>query len=108
MEELPSGKIKEEPLSPGSEQPSSTSGNLAEAQPKGTPLGKQVKASPSPGRPQPIGAIAPTAAPRKLKAKLRGPSILRSALEIPTEVKLLAGSRKPKATSTPQKPRGVV
>ena len=103
-EKLPAGKIKEEPLSPGSEQPTPTSVNFAETQPKEIPLslGKQAKASPSPGRPQPIGAIAPTAAPQKSKAKVRGLSILCSALEIPPEVKLLAGSRKPKATSTPQ------
>ena len=42
------------------------------------------------------------AAPRKSKLKVRGLSILRSALEVPLEVKLLAGSKKPKATSTPQ------
>ena len=104
VEKLPTGNIKEEPLSPGSEQPTSTSVNFAETQPKeiSLSLGKQAKASPSPGRPQPIGAIAPTAAPRKSKAKFRGLSILCSALDIPPEVKLLAGSRKPKATSTPQ------
>ena len=60
---------------------------------------KTNKAPPPSGRPQPLGAIASTAAPRKSKVKTRGLSILRSALEIPPEVKLLAGSRKPKATS---------
>ena len=104
VEELPAGKIKEEPLSPGGRQPTPMSADFAEPQPKKIPsnLGKQAKASPSPGRPQPIGAVAPTAAPRKLKAKIRGLSILHSALEVPLEVKPLAGSKKPKATSTPQ------
>ena len=104
VEELPAGKIKEEPLSPGGGQPTPMLANSAEPQPKEIPssLGKQEKASSSPGRPQPIGAVAPTAAPRKSKAKIRGLSILHSALEVPLGVKLLASSKKPKATSTPQ------
>ena len=65
VEKLPAGKIKEEPLSPGGGQPTPTSAIFAEPQPKEIPSssGKQAKASSSPGRPQPIGAIAPTAAP---------------------------------------------
>ena len=41
------------------------SADFAEPQSKEVPLslGKQAKASSSPGRPQPIGAVAPTAAP---------------------------------------------
>ena len=57
-------------------------------------LGKQAKIPPSPKRPQPIGANAPTAAPRKSKLKIQGLSILCSMLEVPLEVKLLAGSKK--------------
>ena len=104
VEELPARKIKEEPLSQESGQSAPMSADFAEPQPKDVPLciGKQAKASSSPGRPQPIGAVAPTAAPQKSKSKIRGLSILHSALEVPLEVKLLAGSKKPKATSTPQ------
>ena len=85
-------------------QPTSASISSVESPSKEISLNskEQMKASPSSGRPQPIGEIAPTAAPRKSKSKIRGLSILRSALEIPPEVKLLAGSKKPKATSTPQ------
>ena len=98
------GKIKEEPMSPEEKQPTLASINSAETPSKEISLNskEQMKASPSSGRPQPIGEIAPVAASRKSKSKIRGLSILRSALEIPPEVKLLAGSRKPKATSTPQ------
>ena len=65
MEELYTRKIKEEPLSPESGQSAPMSADFAEPQPKDVPssLGKQAKASSSPGRPQPIGAVAPTAAP---------------------------------------------
>ena len=91
-------------MSPGRVQPTLASVSSAETPSKEVSLSleKQAKASPPSGRPQPIEAIAPTAAPRKSKAKIRGLSILQSALEIPPEVKLLAGNRKPKATSTPQ------
>ena len=91
-------------MSSGETQPTPASKSSAETPSKEISLNskEQMKASPSSGRPQPIGEIAPTAAPRKSKSKIRGLSILRSALEIPPEVKLLAGSRKPKATSTPQ------
>ena len=103
-EKLLAGKIKEEPMSPGRVQSTPASVSSAETPPKEISLSleKQAKASPPSGRPQPIGAIAPTEAPRKSKVKIRGLSILQSALEIPPEVKLLAGSRKPKATSMPQ------
>ena len=98
------GKIKEEPLSPMSGQSTPISVDFATPQLKtvSTGLGKQEKVSPSPKRPQPIGANAPIAASRKLKPKIRGLSILCSVLEDPLELKLLAGSRKPKATSMPQ------
>ena len=49
-----------------------------------------------------IAPVVPKAAPRKSKAKVRGLSLLRSALEVPSEIKLLAGGRKPMATSTLQ------
>ena len=69
VEDLPTGKIKEEPLSPKSGQSAPMSADFAEPQPKEVPLSlaKQAKASSSPGRPQPIGAVAPTAAPQKSK-----------------------------------------
>ena len=103
-EDPPAREIKEEPMSPKEAQLAPASVNSGETPPTDIPLKleKQEKVSPPSGRPQPIGAIAPTAAPRKSKAKSRGLSILRSALEIPPGVKLLASSRKPKATSTPQ------
>ena len=65
VEELPARKIKEEPLSPESGQSTPMSADFADPQLKdvSTGLGKQAKASSSPRRPQPIGAIAPTAAP---------------------------------------------
>ena len=56
----------------------------------------------SPTRPKPIGASIPLAAPRKPKPKARSFSVMCSALEVPLGVKLLAGNKKPKATSTPQ------
>ena len=72
VEELPTRKIKEEPLSPESGQSTPISADFADPQLKdvSTGLGKQAKASSSPRRPQPIGAIAPTAAPRKSKPKI--------------------------------------
>ena len=103
-ENLTARKTKEEPMSPGGAQSTAASKSSAKAPPGETSLDPKnpTKASLSSERPQPIGGLAPTAAPRKSKSKIRGLSILRSALEIPPEVKLLAGSRKPKATSTPQ------
>ena len=72
MEEQPARKIKEEPLSPESGHATSMSADFAEPQPKDVPssLEKQAKASSSPGRPQSIGAVAPTAAPQKSKSKI--------------------------------------
>ena len=100
------GKIKEEPMSPGGIQPTPGSVRSAETPPKETSVNpkKQTKASPPSGRSQPLGAIAPTVAPQKSKVKTRGLSVLA----IPPEVNLLASSRKPKATSTLQKPRSAV
>ena len=105
LKEVPlAEKIKEEPMPSGETQPTPASISSAETPSKEISLNSkgQMNASPSSGRPQPIGEMAPIAAPRKPKSKICGLSILRSALEIPPEVKLLAGSRKPKATSTPQ------
>ena len=103
-ESLTARKTKEEPMSPGGAQPTAASKSSARAPPEEISLDPRnpTEASLSSERPQPIGGMAPTAAPQKSKSKIRGLSILRSALEIPPEVKLLAGSRKPKATSTPQ------
>ena len=72
VEELPTRKIREEPLSPESGQSAPLSADFADSQLKdvSTGLGKQAKASFCPRRPQPIGAIAPTAAPQKLKPKI--------------------------------------
>ena len=103
-EALPIGKIKEEPMFPesGHSTPLSTSFTDSQFKAESPVLGKKGKISSSPKRPQPIGASAPTAPPRKSKPKVRGLSILRSALEVPLEVKLLTSVKKPKATSTPQ------
>ena len=103
-ENLLAGKIKEEPMSPGGVQPTAASKSSANAPLEEISLDPKnpTEASPSSERPQPIEGMAPIAALRKSKSKIRGLSILWSALEIPPEVKLLAGSRKPKATSTPQ------
>ena len=97
-------KIKEEPMFPESGLSTPISANFTDPQfeAESPSLGKQGKTPPSPKRPQPIGANAPTAAPQKSKPKIRGLSILHSALEVPLEVKLLTGSKKPKVTSTPQ------
>ena len=64
-EELPMGKIKEEPMSPESGQSTPISADFAAPQLKTVSpgLGKQAKISLSPKRPQPIGANAPTATP---------------------------------------------
>ena len=86
----------------GHSTPLSTSFTDSQFKAESPVLGKKGKISSSPKRPQPIGASAPTAAPRKSKPKVRGLSILRSALEVPLEVKLLTSIKKPKATSTPQ------
>ena len=103
-EELLVGKIKEEPMFPESGHSTPLSASFTDPQLKAeaTGLGKQGKISSSPKRPQPIGASASIAAPRKSKLKARGLSILCFALEVPLEVKLLASGKKPKATSTPQ------
>ena len=103
-ESLTARKTKEEPMSPGGAQPTAASKSSAKAPPEEISLDPRnpTETSLSSERPQPIGGMAPTAAPRKSKSKICGLSILRSALQIPLEVKLLAGSRKPKATSTPQ------
>ena len=103
-ENLTARKTKEEPMSPGGAQPTAASKSSAKASPEEISLDPKnpTEASLSSERPQPIGGMAPTAAPRKSKSRIHGLYILRSALEIPPEVKLLAGSRKPKATSTPQ------
>ena len=95
-------EIKEEPCSPKcSDEPfllsTSTTPQLKVASSK-----RKGKDSLSPKRPQPIRAIAPLAAPQKQKPKVRGLSILHSALEVPLKVKLLTSGKKPKATSTPQ------
>ena len=86
----------------GHSTPLSTSFTDSQFKAESPVLGKKGKISSSPKRPQPIGASAPTAAPRKSKPKVRGLSILCSALEVPLEVKLLTSVKKPKATSTPQ------
>ena len=86
----------------GHSTPLSTSFTDPQLKAESPVLGKKGKISSSLKRPQPIGASAPTAAPRKSKPKVQGLSILRSALEVSLEVKLLASGKKPKATSTPQ------
>ena len=103
-EELPVGTIKEEPMFPesGHSTPLSTSFTDPQLKAESPDLRKKGKISSSLKRPQPIGASAPIAAPRKSKPKVQGLSILCSALEVPLEVKLLTSSKKPKATSTPQ------
>ena len=101
---LPVGKIKEEPMFPesGHSTPLSTSFTDPQLKAESPVLGRKRKISSSLKRPQPNGASAPTAAPRKSKPKVQGLSILHSALEVPLEVKLLASGKKPKATSTLQ------
>ena len=102
-EELLVGNIKEEPVFPESGHSTPLSASFTDPQltAESPSLGKQGKISSSPKRPQPIGASAPTAVPRKSKPIIRGLSILYFALEIPLEVKLLASGKKPKAISTP-------
>ena len=102
-EVLPVGTIKE-PMFPesGHSTPFSTSFTYPQLKAESPVLGKKGKIYSSPKRPQPIGASAPTAAPRKSKLKVQGLSLLHSALEVPLEVKLLASGKKPKATRTPQ------
>ena len=56
----------------------------------------------SPSRPQLIGATGLVAAPCKAKPKVRSFSVLHSALEVTLAVKLLAGSKNPRANSMPQ------
>ena len=84
-EVLPVGKIKEEPMFPesGHSTPLSTSFTDPQLKAESPVLGKKGKISSSPKRPQPIGASAPTAAPRKSKPKVRGLSVLHSTLEVP-------------------------
>ena len=101
---LPIKKVKEEPLFSESGHPTqlSSSFTATSAEADCLDLEKQRK-TPSPMKnPQPMAPTAPKATPRKSKTKVRGLSILRSALEVPLDVKLLAGGKKPKATSTPQ------
>ena len=70
--ELFVGKIKEEPLFPESGPSTPLFTSFTDSQPKAesSGLGKQGKISSSLKRPQPIGASAPIAAPRKLKPKV--------------------------------------
>ena len=96
----PQLKVKEEPPTPESYTSSASLSmvNTIAIQPEPkiilstTMLEKKVTSSSE--RPQPIGASVPLAAPCKTKPKGRGSSILRSALEIPMEVKLLPGHKK--------------
>ena len=71
-EALPIGKIKEEPMFPesGHSTPLSTSFTDSQFKAESPVLGKKGKISSSAKRPQPIGASAPTAAPRKSKPKV--------------------------------------
>ena len=103
-EELLGGEIKEEPMFPesGSSTPLSASFTDFQFKAESPGFGKKGKIPSSPKRPQPIGANAPTTAPQKPKPKVLGLSILYFTLEVPLEVKLLAGGKKAKATSTPQ------
>ena len=104
INEIPMQKVKEEPLFPKSTQPAQLSSNFTAAFAETDHLNsaKQRK-TPSPAKnPQLIAPVAPKTAPRKSKAKVQGLSILRSALKVPLDIKLLVGGRKPTATSTPQ------
>ena len=71
-EALPVGKIKEEPMFPesGHSTPLSTSFTDSQFKAESPVLEKKGKISSSLKRPQPIGASAPTAAPRKSKPKV--------------------------------------
>ena len=71
-EVLPVGRIKEEPMFPesGHSTPLSTSFTDPQLKAESPVLGKKGQNSSSPKRPQPIGASAPTAAPRKSKPKV--------------------------------------
>ena len=71
-EEIPVGTIKEEPMFPESGHSTSLSTSFTDPQLKAESpgLGKKGKISPLPKRPQPIGASAPIAAPRKSKPKV--------------------------------------
>ena len=104
IDELSLQKVKEEPSFPVSAQPAQLSSSFtAVASKNNHPNLAKHKETPTPTRNPPLTApVAPKAAPRKSKAKFRGLSFLRSALEVPSDIKLLAGGRKPAATSTPQ------
>ena len=71
-EELLVGKIKEEPMFPESGHSIPLSASFTDPQLKAESpgFGKQGKISSFPKRPQPIGASAPIAAPRKSKPKV--------------------------------------
>ena len=104
IDELSMQKIKEEPNFSASAQPAQLSSSFtAVVVENKQPILAKHKDTPSPMKgPLLIAPVVPKVAPRKSKAKVRGLSFLRSALEVPSEVKLLAGGRKPTATSTPQ------
>ena len=101
---LPMRKVKEEPLFPKSGHPTQLSSTFTATSTEADCLDlEEQRKTPSPlQNPQPMVPTASKAAPRKLKPKVRSLSILRSALEVPLDIKLLAGGKKPKATSTPQ------
>ena len=104
IDELSMQKMKEEPdfFTSAQAVQLSSSFTAVVAENKQPNQSKHTDA-PSPMKDPPlIAPVVPKAAPRKSKARVRGLSFLSSALEVPSEVKLLAGGRKPSATSTPQ------
>ena len=102
IDELSLQKVKEEPSFPGSAQPAQLSSSFtAVASENNHPNLAKHRETPSPRKnPLLIAPVAPKAAPRKSKAKVWGLSFLHS--EVPSDIKLFAGGRKPTATSTPQ------